>query len=89
MRCRTPSAALRLPASPTAPDRPPATWSPVGGSGTLLAVYPVNGGSARMAIVGYLLPREPVCRPAGAVLASDPSTLVVTAVAAAPGLTSR
>jgi hypothetical protein len=43
------------------------TLSPVGNSGTLLAVFPVNGGSARMAIVGYLLPREPVCRPAGAV----------------------
>jgi DNA-binding response OmpR family regulator len=36
-------------------------------SGTLLAVYPVNGGSARMAIVGYLLPREPVVRAAGAI----------------------
>jgi DNA-binding response OmpR family regulator len=38
-----------------------------GSSGTLLAVYPVNGGSARMAIVGYLLPREPRRRPADAI----------------------
>jgi Transcriptional regulatory protein, C terminal len=67
MRNRTPSAALRPPASPTVSDRPPPTWSPAGSSGTLLAVYPVNGGSARMAIVGYLLPREPGCRPADAI----------------------
>jgi hypothetical protein len=30
-----------------------------GSGGTLLAVFPVNGGSAAMAIVGYLLPRAP------------------------------
>jgi Transcriptional regulatory protein, C terminal len=49
------------------PARRPAAWSSGGSSGTLLALYPVNGGSARMAIVGYLLPREPVVRPAGAI----------------------
>ena len=42
-------------------------WSPAGSTGTLLAVYPVNGGSARVAIVGYLLPRDPVGRPADAI----------------------
>jgi Transcriptional regulatory protein, C terminal len=41
-------------------DGQAATWSSVDNSGTLLAVFPVNGGSARMAIVGYLLPRVPV-----------------------------
>jgi DNA-binding response OmpR family regulator len=65
MRHRTPSAAHGQPASGQLAGGEPgdgqaATWPLVDNSGTLLAVFPVNGGSARMAIVGYLLPRVPV-----------------------------
>jgi Transcriptional regulatory protein, C terminal len=40
-------------------DELAAAGRPGGRGGTLLAVVPVNGGSAAMAIVGYLLPRAP------------------------------
>jgi Transcriptional regulatory protein, C terminal len=52
-------------------DGPVASWSHLDGSGTLLAVLPVNGGSARMAIVGYLLPQAPA--PTAPLLPANPA----------------
>jgi hypothetical protein len=46
--------AARLAPAPASPAETAA--APAGGRGWLLAVVPVNGGSARLAIVGYLLP---------------------------------
>lgn len=46
--------AARLARAPASPAETAA--APAGGRGQLLAVVPVNGGSARLAIVGYLLP---------------------------------
>lgn len=44
---------------PVQPELPESAETLSGSPGTLLAVVPVNGGTSRLAIVGYLLPLPP------------------------------